>query len=129
MVMNAADNMDIEKLFGGRQEAFPPFNTVRKYVETLGEVKTEAIKTQVSFGAQRRFAWVLLPDIWMISQLRSCVALSFDLPSRVKDPRIKQSLEQSPGHWVHQLIIRDEADLDDAVKGWLKEAYAQAGVC
>jgi hypothetical protein len=99
---------------------------VLEYVESLGEVKLEAIRTQIAFVAERKFASVLLPQVWLKSQFRALLALSFDLPSRVDDSRIKQAAAQSSGQWTHQVVIKNKDDFDDTVKGWLKEAYAQA---
>lgn len=51
----------IEGLFSGRPEALKLFYVVKQYIESLGPVKIEAMKTQVSFGVKTKFAWVWLP--------------------------------------------------------------------
>jgi hypothetical protein len=126
MIVNTSDKQAIEKLFAGREEGLPLFNIVLEYIESLGEVKLEAIKTQISFVAERKFASVLLPQMWLKSQLRALLVLSFDLPSRVDDSLIKQAVEQASGCWMHQVVIKSREEFDDTVKGWLKEAYTQA---
>jgi hypothetical protein len=126
MIINISDKQAIKKLFAGREEGLPLFNIVLEYIESLGDIKLDAIKTQVSFVAERKFASVLLPQMWLKSQLRALLALSFDLPARVDDSRIKQATEQSSGWWTHQVVIKSKEDFDDSVKGWLKEAYTQA---
>jgi hypothetical protein len=80
--MNISDKQAIEKLFAGREEGLPLFNIVLEYIGSLGEVKLEAIKTQVSFVAERKFASVLLPQMWLKSQLRALLPLSYRLSPR-----------------------------------------------
>lgn len=124
--MNTSDKQAIEKLFAGREEGLPLFNIVLEYIESLGDVKLEAIRTQVSFVAGRKFATVFLPQLWLKSQLRAVLSLSFDLPIRVDDSRIKQVEEPTPGRWTYHVVIQNEPDFDDTVKGWLREAYSHA---
>jgi len=121
--MKASGNWTIEGFFEGRPASRELFESVRRYIESLGAVKIEPMKTQVSFGAKRKFAWVWLPQMWIKKQPENSVVLTFDLPRRVEDRRIKQAVEPRPGRWTHHVVIEREAAFDDAVKGWLHEAY------
>lgn len=112
-----------EKLFAGRPGAFRLFGIVRRYIESLGPVKEEAAKTQVSFGVKTKFAWVWLPQLWIKKQPDESITLAFDLDHPVKDPRIKESVEPRPGRWMHHAVIMKEEDFDDKVRSWLQEAY------
>lgn len=124
--MKAPGNWTTEGFFKGRPESLALFNVVRQYTESLGPVKIEAFKTQISFGARRKFAWVWLPQMWIKKQPENSVVLTFGLPRRVEDRRIKQAVEPRPGRWTHHVVIESEAAFDDAVKGWLREAYNRA---
>jgi hypothetical protein len=126
MIINTSDKQAIAKLFAGREEGLPLFNIVLEYIESLGDIKLDAIKTQIAFVGERKFASVLLPQMWLKGQLRALLALSFNLPARVDDSRINHAVEQSSGCWTHQVVIKSKEDFDDSVKGWLKEAYTQA---
>ncbi len=123
--MKAPGIWTIEGFFEGRHESLRLFHHVREYIETLGPVKMEVMKTQVSFSAGRKFVWIWLPQMW-VRRPEATITLTFDLPHRVEHPRIKQSVEPRAGFWTHHLIIEKEADLDGDVRRWLDEAYAFA---
>jgi len=74
--MKTPRNWTIEGLFEGRLEAYKLFNILREYVESLGPVKIEATKTQVSFGLKTKFAWVWLPQMWIKKQKDSSITCS-----------------------------------------------------
>ncbi|MDD1682651.1 MAG: DUF5655 domain-containing protein [Methanoregula sp.] len=121
--MRAPGTWTIEGLFEGRPESFLLFQVVRCFIESLGPVTVGATKTQVSFGAGRKFAWVWLPQIWIQKQPKNSITLSFNLDRRVRHNRIKQAVEPYPGRWMHHVVIGQESDFDDDVRGWLREAY------
>jgi hypothetical protein len=116
----------IESLFEGRPRSLALFQHVRLYIESLGPVKVEAAKTQVSFGMKRKFAWVWLPQMWIKKQPEESIVLTFALPRRVEDRRIKEAVEPRPGRWTHHLVMQKEADLDSQVRQWLREACSLA---
>lgn len=49
------------------------------------------------------------------------------LPSRDESPRWKEIVEPALGHFMHHLELRDPAELDDEVHGWLRRAWEAAG--
>ena len=113
----------IESLFEGRPAALALFNTVRRYIESLGPVTIEPMKTQITFGAKRKFAWVWLPQMWINKRPENSLTFTFDLGHKIAHPRIEEAVEPRPGRWTHHVIIENEFDFDDIVKGWLSEAY------
>lgn len=124
--MKAPGTWTIEGLFAGRPAAFGLFEIVRQYIASLGPVKMEAAKTQVSFGVGSRFAWVWLPQMWVKKQREGSITLTFDLGRHVMHPRIKQAVEPRSGRWTHHVVIETEADFDGNVRDWLREAYCAA---
>jgi hypothetical protein len=54
------------------------------------------------------------------------VVLSIALGRRDDSPRWKEVAHPSPKHWIHHLEVRDLADIDDEVAGWLREAAERA---
>ncbi len=117
----------VEGFFEGRPGALALFNTVCKYIESLGSVTIEPLKTQISFGAKRKFAWVWLPQTWIKKRPENSLTLTFDLNHKVEGPRIEEAVEPRPGRWTHHVVIEQQSDLDDEVKGWLREAYENSG--
>jgi hypothetical protein len=113
----------IDGLFEGQPGSLRLFEAVRKYIESLGPVTVEAAKTQVSFGVKTKFAWVWLPQTWIKKRPLNTITLALDLDHEVKDWRIVQAVEPRPGRWTHHILINEDSDLDDKVKGWIREAY------
>jgi hypothetical protein len=121
--MKTPGNWTIEGLFEGRLEAYRLFNILRAYIESLGPVKIEATKTQVSFGLKTKFAWVWLPQMWIKQRKERSITITFDLPRQIQHPRIKKAVEPRPGRWTHHVVIENESDIDSNIREWLKEAY------
>lgn len=113
----------VEGLFEGREGSYDIFRHVSRYIESLGEVRVEATKTQVSFGARRKFAWVWLPQMWTAKRPEDSITLTFALDHRVSHPKIEESVEPRPGRWTHHVVIEKKSDLDADVRAWLQEAY------
>jgi len=101
------------------------FQTVRRYIESLGPVRIEAAKTQVSFGSKTKFAWVWLPQIWTKKRPETSITLTFDVGREIKHDRIAAAVEVRPGRWTHHVVIETDSNLDGHVRKWLKEAYAR----
>ena len=121
--MKAPGNWTIEGFFEGRPEALTLFNIVREFIESLGSIKTQATKTQISFSTKIGFAWVWLPQMWIKKAPENSIVLSFGLGRRVVHPRIKESKEPYPGRWIHHVVIEKESDFDDNLRSWLRESY------
>ena len=113
----------LEQLFAGRPAALVLFLAIRLYIGSLGPVTVEVMKTQVSFGAKTKFAWVWLPQRWIKRQPDESVVLTFVLRRRIEDPRIKQVVEPRHGVFTHHVVILQEADLDNDVREWIREGY------
>ena len=121
--MKTPGDWTVEGLFSGWPAAFKLFLAVRKYIESIGPVRVEAAKTQVSFGTRTKFAWVWLPQMWINRQPENSITLTFDAARRIEHERIKQAVEPRPGRWTHHVVMEEEPDLDENVRGWLREAY------
>jgi hypothetical protein len=112
----------IEDFFAGKSVQLSLFQHIRAYIETLDEVRIKVSKTQISFAAKRQFAWVWLPMEWDKRRPPDCLVLSFALTSQIADPQVVQAVEPTPGRWMHHVIIQTASDLNDAVRGWLRQA-------
>jgi hypothetical protein len=121
--MMTTGNSTVEGLFAGKTESLKLFHVVQKYIESLGPVRMEAMKSQISFGTRTKFAWVWLPPSWSKSRPENSIVITFGLRRHVEHERIVQAVEPRSGRWTHHVIIEKEADLDEAVRAWLREAY------
>ena len=121
--MKEPGNRTVEGFFEGRPEALMYFEALREEIEALGPVKLEVMKTQVSFAAERKFAWVWLPQMWTRKRPETSITLTFCLDREVRHPKIVEAVEPSPGKWTHHILINRIEDLDDEVRDWLREAY------
>lgn len=121
--MKSPGNWTVEGLFAGRAESLALFHSVREFIESLGPVKIEAMKSQISFGTETKFAWVWLPRPWDKKRPENSIVLTFGLGRHIEHERVAQAVEPYPGRWTHHVIIEKEADLDEDVRGWLHEAY------
>ncbi|MBK8021646.1 MAG: hypothetical protein IPK19_09490 [Chloroflexi bacterium] len=113
----------LEMLFSGRRDCLDLYYPVERFIRSLGSVTVEVMKTQVSFGARTKFAWVWLPPPASKKRPAHSIVLTFGLDGQVVDPRVVEAVEPRPGRWTHHVIIEQEADLDDTVKSWLRQAY------
>ena len=52
--------------------------------------------------------------------------LSFALSRELDSPRIKQVAHPAPTVWMHHVELRGPAEVDDEIRSWLAEAYANA---
>ncbi len=123
MAVKSKGNWTIDALFAGRPECRGLFEAIRAHVESLGAVSVDVAKTQVSFGAATKFAWVWLPQMWIKKTKDTSVVVAFALDRQVVHPHIKSAVEPQPGRWTHHVVIDSDGDFDENVKGWLREAY------
>ena len=115
-------SQDPEKLLAPWPDAIPLCRAVRDLLAGFGPVEPEATRTQVSFRARRRFAYLWVPRL-SLNRGSDDLHLTFDLRRREASPRVKESVESRPGLWTHHVLLRSASDLDEEVAGWLREAY------
>ena len=115
-----------EEFFAGPPDASQIYDTVRARAERLGPVEVRTTRRQAAFRRRRGFAYLWLPGRWLRNPPAE-VVLSLALDHRVPSARFKQVVRPSPRTRVHHLEVRDVADIDDEVSGWLSDAYRGAG--
>jgi hypothetical protein len=94
-------------------------------VAGLGDASIRLTATQVAFRHRIGFAWLWLPGRWL-AHPDAEVVLSIGLRERIDSPRWKQVVTPYPGRWMHHLEVRDPAELDAEIAGWLATAYGAA---
>jgi hypothetical protein len=115
----------IGEFFAGAPLGAATFGWTSGVVAGLGPATVRLTATQVAFRRRIGFAWLWLPGTWLAHPQAELV-LSLGLRQRLTSPRWKQVVEPYPGRWTHHLEVRDPAELDEEVAGWVAEAYDAA---
>jgi len=116
---------DPDDLFAGFPDSREIYGAVAEAVAGLGEATTVVSRSQVAFKRRRGFAFVWRPGQYVRNDVPA--VLSIALPHELRSPRWKQVVHPSARTWLHHLELRTAAEVDDEVRGWLREAYAAAG--
>ncbi len=116
-----------DNLAGDELETRVP-EAVRSALAGVGPpLEARATKSHVAFRRRRGFAYLWLPERYLGARGRGIVVVSIALGRRDGSPRWKQVVRPSPRHWMHHLEVRDPAEIDAEVVGWLLEAAERAG--
>jgi hypothetical protein len=115
-----------EEHLAGHPLALAVFARVRQLLAAYGPVTVRVTRSQIAFRRATGFAYLWLPGRYL-AHPGADVVLSVALGRRDTSPRWKQVVEPAPGQWMHHLEIHDEADIDDEVAAWLREAADRAG--
>jgi hypothetical protein len=111
--------MSIEEYFStGPAHERPVFEAVMAHVDGLGPVHVEPVSVGIFLKHGRRFAELRPMQKW--------VALSFSLRHRVSHRLIVRKPIAYHGRYWHTANVRSPEDIDDAIRGWLTEAYLDA---
>ena len=122
--MNDDPQWTLEMLFAGRPDCHRLYDGVAAFIGSLGAVRLNVTKTQVSFAGARQFAWVWLPIRETPSRPAGSIVVSFALAERIEHPRIVEAVQPYPGRWMHHVILLSPDELDSTLKDWLRAAYA-----
>jgi len=118
--------MTVEEFFAGHPVARAVFDRVREVADGLGGYDLRVGRSQVAFRRARGFAYVWIPGRYL-RHPDADVVLSIPLGRHDDSPRFKEVAHPSPKVWMHHLEVRDVAEIDDEVRGWLAEAATGAG--
>ncbi|HYD93230.1 MAG TPA: DUF5655 domain-containing protein [Candidatus Paceibacterota bacterium] len=116
----------VPQFFKGFPESRKLFRVVRDYIESLGGVKIEVMRTQISFGTRRKFAWAWLPQKWATGRPKKSLVVSFVSTERLQDRRIAEATKVGERRWTHHVVLEESADFDARVKSWIRDAYKRA---
>lgn len=123
--MPDGDERHPEDLFAGSPEGLELYGAVARAVADIGEASVRVTKSQVAFRRRRGFAYVWRPGMYVRSDVPA--VLSIALPHPVESDRFKSIVHPSARVWMHHLELTDTTQVDDEVRGWLLEAYDDAG--
>jgi hypothetical protein len=113
---------DVETLYADHPRALAVVEAVARVLRREGRIEVAATKTQVSFRARTRCAWVWMP-IHSLGRGPADVYVAIDLPLPVRSRRVKQRVEVRPGHHLHHVRVEGPEDVDQELSDWLRAAY------
>ena len=102
------------------------FAAIRQEVEALGQVSIRVTKSQIAFRRRRNFALVWMPGQYLRGRVAPLV-LTLSLPGRDQSLRWKEIVEPAPDRFTHHLEVYTPVDIDEQVRGWLRQAWEAAG--
>lgn len=114
-----------EDFFEGCPVGWAVYQAVAAAVAALGDHEVRVGKSQLAFRRTKGFAFLWRPDRYVHSEVP--VVLSLALSHPVDSSRFKEVAHPAATTWMHHLEVRDPAELDDEVLGWLARAHAEAG--
>ena len=117
-------NQDTLLFFDKMPEALPLYEAFeQKVLSELGSVNIKVQKTQISFSNKHNFAFVsLLPVRKKKERPEVYIVVTFGLDHQVISPRIDAASEPYPNRFTHHVLISEEAEIDEELMGWVKEA-------
>ena len=115
---------DVLAFFAGKLWALPLYEALSARMEELfPEAAMKVQKSQISFYGRHLFAAVSLPVRRKKTWPEECIIVTFGLGARVEDPRIAVAVEPYPNRWTHHVLVSRPEEVDEALLGWLREAY------
>lgn len=116
---------DHEPFFTGYDLSRVLFETLLRYVDTLGPVQLKISKTQIALRRGKAFAWVWIPAMHLRrrSPKLAPLVLTFLYPQPHDSPRWKEIVQVSPNRFTHHLELWSAEDIDEEVRGWLCAAW------
>lgn len=94
-----------------------------RLAEAYPDMRVKVSKTQISFYGRRMFAMASPPLRRKKAWPQEFMLVSFGLPHQLSSPRIAVSTEAYPNRWTHHVIVEAAEALDEALLGWIHEAY------
>ncbi len=117
--------LTLDDFFSGRELSRRIFEALRSAVESVGPVEMRVTRSQVAFRRRTGFAYAWIPAVYLHKSDVPLV-LTVGLHRHDTSPRWKQVVKPVPGSYVHHLELHTEAEVDNEVRQWLKEAWETA---
>jgi hypothetical protein len=115
------------EFFAGSPLGRSVLQRVREVLADQHDDVTERVgRSQVAFRRSRGFAFLWRPGQYLTNPAAE-VVLSVGLPRRLESARFKEVAHPAPRTWMHHLELHSEAEVDDEVVGWLRDAADAAG--
>jgi Domain of unknown function (DUF5655) len=114
-----------EEFFDDRPDGLALYRLVERAVTEIGEAAVRVTRSQIAFRRRRGFAYVWRPDRYVRSSVPAVLAIA--LPHELASVRVKAVAHPTQRLWMHHVELSDPAQVDEEIRGWLAEAYDDAG--
>ncbi|CAB4728674.1 unannotated protein [freshwater metagenome] len=114
-----------EGLFARHPAGLAVWERVAQLAAALPGTEVRTSRSQVALRRRRAFAFVWRPGQYVRSDVPAVLSIALD--RELDSARFKEVAHPGPRIWMHHLEVRDPAEVDDEVAGWLREAWARAG--
>ena len=112
--------MSLDQYFStGPERERPIFEAVLAHLERLGPIEVEPVSVGIFLKSSGGFVELRPMTKW--------VALSFPMSRRIDHLRIARKPVRSGRRWHHVVNLSGPEDVDDQVRDWLTESYADFG--
>ena len=122
---SASTEMTLDGFFTGHDESRHIFEALHDMIVALGPAEMRVTKSQVAFRRCRAFAWAWMPGMYLGGKPAPLV-LTLALRRRDPSPRWKEIVEPRPGRFTHHMELRASMDIDEEIRAWLQQAWADA---
>jgi hypothetical protein len=116
----------VAEFFAGHEQAGQIFAALQQEIAAIGPASLRVTKSQIAFRRRIAFAWAWMPGMYRHGK-NAPLVLTLALRRRAPSARWKEIIEPYPGRFTHHLELSSLADLDEPVRGWLREAWLAAG--
>jgi hypothetical protein len=117
--------MEAAEFFRDEPDARVIHRAVEAAVASIGEAEVRVSISQVGFYRRHPFAATWKPSQYLAGD-RPPLVLSVYLPARDSSSRWKEVVEPSKGRFTHHIELWSERDVDEFVRGKLREAWEHA---
>jgi hypothetical protein len=112
------------EFYAGSAAGLAVHEAVAAAIDEIGPAEVRVTTSQIAFRRRKGFAYTWRPGQYVRSDVPA--VLSFALPRAIESPRIKEVAHPAPIVWMHHVELRHPSEVDDEVRSWLTEAYANA---
>lgn len=119
-------NSDLLFFFDQKPDALALYAVFeKKLLSEIDNVTVKVQKTQISFSVRHNFACVSFAPVRKAKERPSgYIVITFGLGHRVQSSRIDAAAEPYPGRFTHHVLISQEKEIDEELRGWVKAAAA-----
>jgi hypothetical protein len=110
-----------QEFFDGSESGLRIYAAIAAVIDHLDDVETRVSKSEIAFRTRTVFAYVWRPSRYVKTDVP--VVLSIAVSVRVDSLRFKSVVNPVQDRWVHNLELRQPAEVDQEVAEWLRLAY------
>jgi hypothetical protein len=111
----------VDACFAGKPQSRQVFDAARRTIEAAGPA-TMTVRTQISFGNDRKFAWFWLYNVTK-KDPNGVLHLMLAIDEAVESSHVRNVEQVSNARWNHQIVLPIVADAESA---WLRDLVSRA---